>query len=331
MKKTTFLFSAAFLFAVGSVGFAQAPKIQVIHNSADVNLQLIDVYDPLGNKIFDDAPSRTATPFISEGIPTGFPVTLSVAPGNSTSIDDAFYNFTITFEAGKTYIAVASGTRTDNGYTPFKPFAVSVNSNARDTALNPANTDILLFQGSTDLVPVNASEPGVGPIVNNVPYGVFLPYLEREATTYNFVLTNSETNQVIGDYTASFESLAGKAVTILGSGFYNPSANSNGAPFGLWMAVPEGGPLVEIPNSIASVAKNSLTGVSLYPNPAKSQVTINVPAGSTTVKSVIYDIMGRQVAAGNTNTLDVSGLTNGVYIVKADIDGKSFEQKIIKN
>lgn len=328
MKKTTFLFSAAFLFAVNTLSFGQSARVQVIHNSADVSLSTVDVY-VMGFLQYDNAPFRTATPFTD--VPSGIPLTIQVAPGNSTSPADSFYTTNITLEAGKTYIAVATGTRTESGYTPYKPFDVVITDNARENALQSGNTDILLFQGSTDLVPVNASEPGVGPIVNNVPYGVFLPYLEREATTYNFVLTNSETNQVIGNYTASFENTAGKAVTILGSGFYNPSANSNGASFGLWMALPEGGPLVEIPNSIASVDKNSLTGVSLYPNPAQSQVTINVPAGSTTVKSVIYDMMGRQVATGNTNTLDISGFTNGVYIIRADIDGKSFEQKIIKN
>jgi len=41
--------------------------------------------------------------------------------------------------------------------------------------------------------------------------------------------------------------LDGIAITVVASGFLNPDNNSNGPAFGLWVALPFGGPLVELP------------------------------------------------------------------------------------
>lgn len=331
MKKTTFLSALILLFAANIATYAQGgtAKVQVIHNSADVSIATVDVY-VMGMLQYPDAPFRTCTTF--QDVPAGFPLTIQLAPGDSTSAADSFYSTTVTLEAGKTYIAIATGTRTDNGYTPYKPFNVAITNAARLNALDPANTDILLFQGSTDLPAVNAIEPGVGTIVNNVPYGQFLGYLPRATENYEISVVNPENGNVIGNYYADFESLdlQGKAVTILGSGFLNPANNSNGATFGLWMATPQGGQLIDMSQQTASVNKNIVANISVYPNPASSNITINVPAGFSKINSVLYDIMGREVANTDTNTINIAGLSNGIYIVKANIDGKIYQQRIIK-
>ena len=329
MKKITFLItiglSLAGMFTASAQGNA---RVQVIHNSADVSINTVDVYI-LGQLLYDNAPFRSSTAF--QDVPAGFPITIQVAPGNSTSVADSFYSVTITLEAGKTYVAVAAGTRTDEGYNPYKPFNVSINSDARETALNAGDTDILLYQGSTDLPAVNAIEPGVGTIVNNVPYGVFLPYLSREAQDYNISLVNAAYNEVIGNYVAPFETLnlAGQAVTILGSGFFNPAENSNGQDFGLWMSLPAGGQLIELQDPTASLKNIAVNAISVYPNPANSTLNLNITGGFTSLSNVIYDMTGRKVMSGNGITLDVSSLSNDVYILNSNVDGKIYQQRVI--
>jgi hypothetical protein len=75
--------------------------------------------------------------------------------------------------------------------------------------------------------------------------------------TYINIITNNIVLNVIPDgstvplasYAANLLTLGlnGKAITVLASGFLDPSNNSNGASFGLWAALPTGGALVELP------------------------------------------------------------------------------------
>jgi len=84
---------------------------------------------------------------------------------------------------------------------------------------------------------------------------------------------------------------------------------------------------------------SSFALTSVYPNPANTNVnmTIAVPI-STNIDISIYDISGRKVsivASGlyspgeYTLTSDVSGLTNGVYIVKMTTDGFSASKNFV--
>jgi xyloglucan-specific exo-beta-1,4-glucanase len=70
----------------------------------------------------------------------------------------------------------------------------------------------------------------------------------------------------------------------------------------------------------------------LAPNPASGYVTVSTGAGSFEIKSIaIYSITGQKVLEAATNTIDVSRLSNGVYIVKAETDnGGSISKKLIK-
>lgn len=75
-------------------------------------------------------------------------------------------------------------------------------------------------------------------------------------------------------------------------------------------------------DSELSVADNTLSGVSLYPNPAQNQVTIALPTtllGDTTIE--ITNNLGQvvlrfqQEVGGTSHSLDVSALSRGLYFV----------------
>tara|TARA_B100000949_G_scaffold134344_1_gene118295 strand:- start:30 stop:1427 length:1398 start_codon:yes stop_codon:yes gene_type:complete len=61
-----------------------------------------------------------------------------------------------------------------------------------------------------------------------------------------------------------------------------------------------------------SVTDIALSQIVLYPNPAKSTVSIN-----TTVENiVVYSVAGQKLMETNSNSFDVSALANGIYLVK---------------
>lgn len=72
------------------------------------------------------------------------------------------------------------------------------------------------------------------------------------------------------------------------------------------------------------------TTFSMYPNPANGN-TVTITSASNNAKDVkVYSIIGKQVINTTiTNTLDVSGLQSGIYVVKITENGKSATKKLV--
>ena len=67
--------------------------------------------------------------------------------------------------------------------------------------------------------------------------------------------------------------------------------------------------------------------ISVYPNPAKEKITIN---GSHPTEMQVYNALGQVVkTVQGTNEIDLSGLVEGVYLVRImDKEGKVYTNKI---
>jgi hypothetical protein len=82
----------------------------------------------------------------------------------------------------------------------------------------------------------------------------------------------------------------------------------------------------------ASIDKNNLLGISLYPNPAKG--SLNISAKNTIESATIYNVLGRKVQSYTVNAtskkLDVSTLSTGIYILKYTVDSVVGSMKFIK-
>jgi hypothetical protein len=82
----------------------------------------------------------------------------------------------------------------------------------------------------------------------------------------------------------------------------------------------------------ASISDNALLKISMYPNPASSKLNISAP---NTIKSAaIYNILGKQVMRLNINknneSIDVSNLSSGMYLIKYTIGNAVGTAKFIK-
>ena len=80
----------------------------------------------------------------------------------------------------------------------------------------------------------------------------------------------------------------------------------------------------------ASVDDQNQLDISIYPNPSSDIVYID--GNYTQLKAVVYDILGKQVMKESiTNSIDISQLEKGVYILQLSDGAKVSTQRIIKN
>ena len=86
--------------------------------------------------------------------------------------------------------------------------------------------------------------------------------------------------------------------------------------------------------SIMPVGLNNITTetIGLYPNPTSSSITLSGNIALNTVVS-IYNLTGKLVNTEvlNNNTINVENLTNGIYFLTFENQGKTVRQKFVKN
>lgn len=79
---------------------------------------------------------------------------------------------------------------------------------------------------------------------------------------------------------------------------------------------------------ILSTEEDTLAGLSIYPNPASDFIFISYKQKIDTV--IIYDMVGKLVSTSlNTEKIDVSSLSKGMYLMQIQTDGKTETKKIL--
>jgi len=320
------------LVALPSVPISTA-RVQVMHNSADAAAAEVDVW--LNNTLLiDNFAFRTASPFIDA--PAGVDFDVVIQPANSIDTTNALARFTYNLAGGGKYILVANGIVIPTGYNPATPFNIYVYDLGREFAMESANTDVLVFHGSTDAPVVDVYETGVGAglIVDNLAYGAFAGYLQLPTADYVLEVRDETGTVTVGSYIAPLASLGlqGQSLAVVASGFLNPANNNNGAGFGLFGVLPSGGffiPLV-LTNTDESALNSSK--ITTYPNPVSDKLTVEFNSEmASAVNFQMYNSAGKLVRNGNPGAMafkgqnfsvDVSDLPSGLYILTLN-DGKS--------
>ncbi len=315
MKKLLPILAIA-LFTLNSI--AQTARVQVVHNSADAAAAEVDVYIN-ADLALDNFAFRTATPFLD--LPAGVEIELSVAPGNSTGVGDALLTVPVTLTADEKYIVVADGIVSPTGYDPAPPLTLQVYPMAREMATNPANVDLLVHHGSTDAPTVDVVETGVGAgtIVDDISYTEFQGYLELPTDDYIIQIRDATGTVTVAAYQVPLATLGldGAALTVFASGFLDPSQNSNGPAFGLFVSTPLGGDLLELPAAPLSVSGFDSAEFKIYPNPATDRINIlSKGIDMNQYSFAISDMLGRVISKSTINIdnmIDVSNLNEGIY------------------
>ena len=277
MKSTIFLLGLFFFASINFVS-AQIAKVQVIHNSADAAAEYVDVYIN-GALAIDNFMFRTATPFIE--LPAGVNVEVAIAGSESVSVSEAIATFDYNLVSGETYVIVANGIVSAEGYSPATAFDLHVYAMGREMASDENNTDVLVFHGSTDapIVDVYESSVPAGTIIDNFAYGTFAGYLELPTNDYVLEVRDETGMVTVVSYDAPLATLGldGQALVVVASGFLNPAVNSDGAGFGLYVALAGGGELIPLPvTTLTGIESFEKMEFSLYPNPASDYLNIKI-------------------------------------------------------
>jgi hypothetical protein len=90
---------------------------------------------------------------------------------------------------------------------------------------------------------------------------------------------------------------------------------------------------VEGENPALGVGDNNVNNLIVYPNPTTERLNLSVTEGFDTAIYMIYDVNGKRVLNGKleSESIDVSNLSTGSYILRFINDGNVRIQKFIKN
>ena len=82
---------------------------------------------------------------------------------------------------------------------------------------------------------------------------------------------------------------------------------------------------------LSSTSFNAIDGLKMYPNPLKGDTLYLTSTANADMSVQIFDIVGKEVIKSNVmnNTVNVSGLNAGVYIVKITEEGKTATRKLV--
>ena len=297
MKKITLLLGS--LCCAGALYAQPTARVQVIHNAADLAADTVAVFlnDQL---LLPDFAFRTASPFVDA--PAGVPIDLVVQPGGATDTSNALFRTTVTLDSAQAYVVVAAGIVSDAGYTPAPPFGLFVFTPAREASDDTTTTDLLVFHGSTDAPTVTVAATGSADLlVEPFDFGDFAPdYLSLPTDNYSVDVRAADGQTVVATFAAPLATLnaGGAALTVLASGFLDPSENSNGPAFGLFVALPTGGPLLEL-DAITSLRRTpvAVQGLSVFPNPVVgSSLHVNYElAQAGQVEVGLYNLQGQHI------------------------------------
>ena len=250
------------LYAVFSDGnvvalpLSPVARVQLIHNSADPNAALVDIYKN-GNLYANDVAFRTAKAF--DFVPADVVMNIGIAPASSTSVNDTIKNFSYTFENGKTYVVSVLGIVGDAA----TPLTLNINNVARETATLPNKVDVAVLHGATNAPAVDVDAVYVAnDLIDNLSYGNVTGYLSLDPTVYDLAVRASGDPNVVATFRADLSTLSGDVAYVFASGLLG------GTPgFGLFAALADG----------------TVIALPLAPAPARVQVVHNAVAPTVDV------------------------------------------------
>ena len=306
-----------------------AARLQIIHNAPDPAALVVDVYVN-GERLLDDFAFRTATPFIDVDANTD--LTIAVAPGASSSADDAVYTEGFQLEAGAAAQLIAQGVLIPETFAPNPDgrlirFELRVGIEAEETA-GADEVAVRVVHGAPDAPAVDIRSGG-DVLVDDAAYADVTGYLALPAATYRLDVTTAD-GAPVASFDAPLADAGGQAVTVLASGFLSPADNQNGPAFELLAAFADGTTLL-LPTATDAEPSAGLKKLALglpAPHPVASvsriAFTLDEP-GAARVQ--LFDLLGRRVATladGEFTTdrveiaIDGARLAPGAYLVRLD-------------
>ncbi len=249
--------------------------VQIIHNSPDTTLGVVDIY-AAGQLIADDLPFRNATGFLDLAAASDVP--FAIAPASSTSVAQAVAIFNVSITEGR-HVLILNGIVDTTGVQPnpdHRAAGISLSldhvSGIREVAQSPGTVDIVFAHGVIDAPAVDFK---IESILNakDIYYRTFSDYLSAEATSTRVALLSTGGHPLTSG-TANLGLLSGSAVVFVYSGIERLAFTPYDAA--LLVAIPAGGKLLQLGEltDVREHAANTPIGFSISPNPASTRTRI---------------------------------------------------------
>jgi hypothetical protein len=117
----------------------------------------------------------------------------------------------------------------------------------------------------------------------------------------------------------------GASLTVLASGFFDPTMNSDGAGFGLWVSLGTGGALIPLSNVTGIEEVESISNAGLFPNPTNDNATmffdlvedenINLEVVNMMGQQVFVESFGNMLSGNHRVEIPASQMVSGFYFV----------------
>ena len=255
MKKLIYTLVTVFAVQIGVLQ-AQSARLQVIHNAADNNASVVDIYLKNGSADsvvvkLENFAFRDATPFVS--VPAGDSLAVIIAGPDSDNEGDQMVA-TIPLGAlaeNETYAAIANGVLNSENFASNPDgreigFELLIRSGLRETGQS-SNVDFVALHGATDAPTVDIVARNVTTLVNDAAYTDITEYVDVPPASYTLDVTpGADNSTIVASFDADLSGLGGGSAIVFASGFLTPADNQFGPAFGIFAALANGD-VVEFP------------------------------------------------------------------------------------
>ncbi len=206
---------------------------------------------------------------------------------NSADTSGALVKIPATLMKNTTYQVAAAGLANTSG-TNFAhsvsvngtnvAFGLDVISGSRPWSISPTTVSIAVFHHSPDAPMVDAVGSTGSVLVNDISFGEYQGYLPIPTIADGQIRITpaNDNNTTVATFAAPLTQLSGLGLTIFATGFLTPNDEnvSNLQPFGLWVAFPNGGNLVELTPVTSLEGVSGISQMNLFPNPVNEVSTL---------------------------------------------------------
>ena len=297
--------------------------IQFVHSSPDLSVETVDIRID-GDLVADDLNFGEATEFIIvNNIMNPY---ITVNPSNSTDDMDAYFSFSTSLGQQVHYVVPIVGIYDVANYNIDETgaFLGFTGAEVTTTPNNPNLSQITFINAVTDVSGLRYYFDGV----DAFPGGLYYSEVRQDEYTLPnlpFEVYDLANPSHYGRFNIPLDQYVGENITIITSGFIDPSMNNNGAELSMCVIRQDG--TVDCFEDQLSINETELSlGIRLAPNPAKEEVKVKINSSENlaNLQVTITEITGKTITTKPLSaletmdrevTLDLSSLSSGTYYV----------------
>ncbi len=136
------------------------------------------------------------------------------------------------------------------GYNPFLPLDVHQFEGALEQSASNSSIDVIFLHGTTDLDSIQIQETQLFQLTafEDISFGNYTGYLPLFTADYGWSVVRESDSSLVAEFSLPVSDLnwAGRAITLVTSGFLNQRNNNEGESFGMWATTSAGGAMIKL-------------------------------------------------------------------------------------